>query len=96
MNGYALSFDMDINLLRQHYGDPYNHAYYEIKEILMKCGFHWFQGSTYMTGNNDLSALVRAMMELKNIEWFRKSVRDIRGYKVEDWTDFTGLIKEGK
>ena len=31
---------------------------------------------------------------LKKIEWFRKSVRDIRGYKVENWSDFTSIIKE--
>ena len=25
--------------------------------------------------------------------WFRKSVRDIRAYKVEDWSDFTQIVK---
>lgn len=39
MNGYALSFDMDIAMLKKHYGDPYNHAYFEIRQILLKDGF---------------------------------------------------------
>ncbi|MBQ0142455.1 MAG: virulence protein [Prevotellaceae bacterium] len=94
MNGYALSFDMDVKLLKQFYGEPYNPAYLEIKKTLEKCGFFWFQGSTYMSGTTDLTVLFNAMMTLKKIDWFCKSVRDIRGYKVEDWSDFTALIKE--
>lgn len=34
------------------------------------------------------------MYAIKRIDWFRLSVRDIRGYKVEDWSDFTALVKE--
>ena len=44
---YALSFDMDINDLEMHYGNPYHGAYYEIKRTLVKHGFYWIQGSTY-------------------------------------------------
>ena len=32
---------------------------------------------------------------LKAIDWFRKSVRDIRGYRVEEWSDFTESVKKG-
>ncbi|MDX1947076.1 MAG: hypothetical protein SFU86_16875 [Pirellulaceae bacterium] len=31
---YAIAFDMDIESLRHHYGDPYNNAYLEIRKIL--------------------------------------------------------------
>lgn len=94
MNGYALSFDMDVKMLEKYYGIPYNPAYAEIRLSLVKDGFFWFQGSTYMTGSKDMVILLRAITNLKKIEWFRKSVRDIRGYKVEDWSDFTEFIKE--
>ena len=33
-------------------------------------------------------------MEKKDIEWFKNSVRDIRAFKVEDWSDFTAIVKE--
>jgi len=33
---------------------------------------------------------------LKGIDWFKKSVRDIRVFKVEDWSDFTEFIKGNK
>ena len=44
-------------------------------------------------GKRDLTALVKVVMELSKIDWFKKSVRDIRGYKVENWSDFTELFK---
>lgn len=90
---YALSFDMVISDLKQHYGEPYNNAYFEIKELLKKNGFDWVQGSTYMTQNDDLAALVKTIMELSKVDWFKKSVRDLRGFKVESWSDFTTLVK---
>lgn len=93
---YALSFDMNIADLQQHYGEPYNGAYYEIKRTLEDKGFYWIQGSTYMTNSQDMTSLFRAIEALKKIDWFRQSVRDIRGYRVENWSDFTPLMKEDK
>lgn len=90
---YALSFDMAVNDLRKYYGEPYNNAYYEIKTLLAANGFSWIQGSTYMSQSDDLTALVKTVMDLSKIDWFKKSVRDIRGYRVEDWSDFTEIIK---
>jgi len=46
-----------------------------------------------MTMNDDLTALVKTVMELSKIEWFKKSVRDLRGFKVESWSNFTDLVK---
>lgn len=34
------------------------------------------------------------MIALKDIEWFKNSVRDIRAFKVEDWSDFTWFMKD--
>ena len=90
---YALSFNMGVSDLKKYYGEPYNDAYYEIKELLMANGFDWVQGSTYLTKTDDLTALYRVIMELSKLEWFRKSVRDIRGFKVESWSDFTPLVR---
>ncbi len=90
---YAIAFDMFFSDLQKYYGEPYNKAYYEIKELLKKNGFEWVQGCTYMTMNDDLTALVKTVMELSKIEWFKKSVRDLRGFKVESWSNFTDLVK---
>ena len=90
---YAITFDLQVSVLEEHYGTPYNKAYYEVRRILRTDGFEWIQGSTYMTRDNDMAKLVKAIMDLSKIDWFKKSVRDIRGFKVEDWSDFTSLVK---
>ena len=92
---FAISFDLTVSVLEEVYGTPYNNAYYEVKSLLKADGFEWIQGSTYLTKSNDLSTVLRAIMHLKKIDWFVKSVRDIRGYRVEDWSDFTDLVKNG-
>lgn len=91
---YAISFDMNIAELKDNYGEIYNGAYFEIKRTLVKYGFYWVQGSTYMTNADNLLNLFNAVNALKEIEWFRKSVRDIRGYRVEEWSDFTDSVKK--
>ncbi len=90
---YALSFDMSVSALQENYGEPYNNAYFEIKQMLMQNGFEWVQGSTYLCETDDLTSLVKTVMQLSKIDWFKKSVRDIRGFKVESWSDFTDLVK---
>lgn len=90
---FAISFDMVISNLKKHYGEPYNNAYFEIKEVLRRNGFNWVQGSTYLTESDDLGNVIKAVMDLSKIDWFKKSVRDIRGYKVENWSDFTDIVK---
>ena len=84
---------MVISDLKKHYGEPYNNAYFEIKEVFSRNGFICVQGSTYLTESDDLGNVIKAIMALSKINWFKKSVRDIRGYKVENWSDFTDIVK---
>ena len=90
---FAISFDLVISDLKTHYGEPYNRAYFEIKILLEKHDFEWIQGSTYLTKSDDLGTLYKAIAALSKIDWFKKSVRDIRGFKVENWSDFTEIVK---
>jgi virulence-associated protein VapD len=91
---FAIAFDMVIADLEKHYGQPYNNAYFEIGKVLRKFDFYNAQGSVYMTQNRDMSNLFRAMGALKSINWFRLSVRDIKAFRVEDWSNFTDYMKE--
>ena len=92
---YAIAFDIEIAELKKQYGDPYNNAYFEIRKELDDLGFDWTQGSVYLyRGDGGLAAVYRAINKLSGIPWFRKSVRDIRAFKVEDWSDFTSIVKE--
>jgi len=91
---YAISFDMIIADLKQYYGEPYNNAYFDIKTELRKFDFYNTQGSLYLTENKDMANLFRAIDALKKINWFKLSVRDIRAFRIEDWSNFTEFIKE--
>lgn len=91
---FAIAFDMNIANLRKYYGEPYNNAYFEINKLLRTCDFYNTQGSVYLTENGNMANLFKAIQLLKNVEWFKKSVRDIRGFKVEDWSDFTDIVKD--
>jgi len=92
---FAISFDLLISDLKKYYGDPYNSAYFEIKELLKNLNFEWIQGNVYLTKSDDLATLYRAISELSKIDWFKKSVSDLRGFKVENWSDFTDIVKNG-
>ena len=91
---FAISFDMVVIDLKNNYGEPYNNAYFEINKALRKYEFYNTQGSVYLSENNDMSNLFRAMNELKSIDWFKNSVRDIRTFRIEDWSNFTDFMKE--
>ena len=90
---FAIAFDLIISNLKVHYGEPYNNAYVEIRQILRQCGFEWIQGSVYLSRNGNLTSVYTAISKLSQISWFRLSVRDIRAFKVEDWSDFTEIVK---
>lgn len=93
---YAIAFDLKIDDLKKAYGEPYNRAYDEIRQEMETLGFNWTQGSLYINSSNtdNLARVYKAINKLSKINWFKDSVRDIRAFKVEDWSDFTDIVKE--
>ena len=69
-------------------------AYADIASTVGRYGFERVQGSVYVTKDEDMANLFRAIMALKALPWFRESVRDIRSFRIEQWSDFTPLIKD--
>ena len=93
---YAIAFDLKIDDLKKAYGEPYNRAYDEIRQEMEALGFNWTQGSLYINSSNtdNLAQVYKAINKLSKINWFKDSVRDIRAFKVEDWSDFTDIVKD--
>jgi virulence-associated protein VapD len=93
---YAITFDMDIESLKIHYGDPYNNAYGEIRKILLKQGFAWQQGSVYFGGETiNAVTCVLAVIELsRSLPWFAASVRDIRMLRIEEFNDLMPAVQQ--
>ncbi|MBI4568385.1 MAG: virulence factor [Planctomycetes bacterium] len=93
---YAIAFDMDIESLRSHYGDPYNNAYLEIRKVLRKHGFAWQQGSVYFGGEsvNAVTCVLAAIDLAKTLPWFAASVRDIRMLRIEELNNLLPAIRD--
>ncbi|MEZ4239603.1 MAG: virulence factor [Myxococcota bacterium] len=92
---YAIAFDLVVAETKKHHpkGDP-SAAYREIYETLVsKHGFEWKQGSVYILADDDMARLFAAFMDLKALPWFPASVTDIRAFRVEQWSDFTPIVK---
>ena len=92
---YAIAFDLDIEQLRVHYGDPYNNAYLEIRRVLERHQFQWQQGSMYFGGPAVTAASVMvAVIDLTTqLPWFAASVRDIRMLRVEELNDLMPVVQ---
>ncbi len=92
---FAIAFDLNIETLKRTFGEPYNSAYDEIRRELETVGFEWLQGSVYLSREekDSLTTVYKAINALSKIPWFKDSVRDIRAFKVEDWSDFTEVVK---
>jgi virulence-associated protein VapD len=92
---YAIAFDMDIEQLRVHYGDPYNNAYLEIRRVLERHNFTWQQGSVYFGAPSVTAAAVMvAVIDLTTqLPWFAAAVRDVRMLRVEELNDLMPVVQ---
>ncbi len=77
----------------QHHPKGVSQAYADIGSILNEHGFRRVQGSLYVTENEDMANLFLAIQALRSRLWFPKSVRDIRAFRIEQWSDFTHVVK---
>ena len=91
---FAVSFDMVIEDLERHHPTGPAQAYAQIKAELGKFGFQRIQGSVYLGEQDDLVTITRAMQALKAMPWFGQCVRDIRAFRVENFSDFTRYFKD--
>ena len=92
---YSIAFDMDIEALRTHYGDPYNNAYLEIRRVLQRHGFTWQQGSVYFGGESvtAVTCVLAAQDLAQSLPWFAASVRDIRMMRIEELNDLMPAVQ---
>jgi len=90
---YAIAFDLVVADTNKYHPKGISQAYTDIANTLAKFGFMWVQGSLYINNNEDMSNLFEAIMALKSLSWLSKSIRDIRAFRVEQWSDFTKIVK---
>ena len=90
---FAIAFDLVVADTSKNHPKGVAQAYADIRSALTGFGFEWRQGSLYTTDKDNLANLFAAIMALKALPWFPSSVRDIRAFKIEHWSDFTTLVK---
>jgi len=90
---YAVAFDLVVADTEQQHPKGVAQAYSDIGAILNEHGFRRVQGSLYLTDNEDMANLFLAIQALRSQSWFPKSVRDIRAFRIEQWSDFTPVVK---
>jgi virulence-associated protein VapD len=91
---FAITFDLTIAETSAHHPKNVTQAYTDIATALLRFGFERIQGSVYVTKSEDMANLFQAILALKALPWFAPSVRDIRAFRIEQWSDFTALIKQ--
>jgi virulence-associated protein VapD len=90
---YAVAFDLVVAETEQNHPTGVSQAYTEIGTVLSEYGFSRVQGSLYVTTDEDMANLFLAIQALRARAWFPKSVRDIRAFRIEQWSDFTPVVK---
>lgn len=88
-----MAFDLVVADTEAHHPKGVTQAYTEIGAILGEHGFRRVQGSLYVTDNEDMANLFLAIQALRTRSWLPKSVRDIRAFRIEQWSDFTPVVK---
>ena len=91
---YAVAFDLSVDQTKISHPKGVSQAYAEIGSILSNHGFRWVQGSLYVTDDEDMAKLFQAILALRAAPWFPGSVRDIRAFRIEQWSDFTAIVKD--
>lgn len=90
---FAVAFDLLVADTAKHHSKGVTQAYTEIGAVLGEHGFHRVQGSLYVSDDENMANLFLAIQALRNRTWFPKSVRDIRAFRIEQWSDFTSVVK---
>ncbi len=90
---YAVAFDLVVADTEKHHPKGVTQAYTEIGAALGEYGFRRVQGSLYVSDSEDMANLFLAIQSLRGRAWFPKSVRDIRAFRIEQWSDFTAVVK---
>lgn len=90
---YAVAFNLAVADTQTHHPKGVTQAYTDIGAVLGQHGFRQVQGSLYVTDDEDMARLFLAIQALRALSWFPRAVRDIRAFRIEQWSDFTAIMR---
>ena len=89
---FGIVFDLGVKETEKHHPEGYSQAYTDIATVLNRHGFIRIQASLYINEVEDMARLFHAIDDLRTLPWLAASVRDIRAFRIEQWSDFTPII----
>lgn len=92
---YGITFNLDTRMLEEDFGLSRQKAYAEIEHVLSSIGFSHIQYSVYFCKENDGSAsfIIKVARALAGLD-FAMAIRDLQGFRVENWSDMTESVKD--
>jgi virulence-associated protein VapD len=90
---FAIAFDLVVTEAERLHPKGFAQAYANVRKTLSQFGFERVQGSAYVTQNENMANLFSALIPLRSLPWFPPTVRNIRAFRIEQWSDFTPLMK---
>ena len=91
---FAISFDLNVDVAAARHPKGARAAYDDIEKTVARFRFERIQGSLYITKEEDLSNLFFAVAALKALPWFPDTVRDIRAFRIDLWSNLTQFVKQ--
>ena len=92
---YAIAFDLDTEMLQQHYPSQFwQNGYRDVRRILEDEGFVWRQGSVYFGDEtvNPIRCVLTAQRLTRELPWFATVARDVRMLRIEENNDLGPAI----
>jgi virulence-associated protein VapD len=90
---FAIAFDLDYLTTAANHPKSVRQAYRDLERALSPFGFRRVQQSVFIAEEDDLAAVTYAMTALKALPWFSTCVKDIRAFRVENWSNFNAFFK---
>ncbi|HZZ87602.1 MAG TPA: virulence factor [Caulobacteraceae bacterium] len=90
---FAISFDLAYAETQAQHPAGLRQAYRDIERTLGRYGFARVQQSVYVSESSEIATLFNAMNALRAMPWFGACVKDIKAFRVENWSDFTPSMK---
>ena len=91
---FVISFDLNTLEAIKRHPKGVRQAYRDIAKVLEKYGFKRVQLSVFAAQDENLLDLIRAANALKDLEWFKFCVKNIRAFRMEHGTDLTALFQD--
>lgn len=93
---YAIVLDLNFEILKNHFEDPHKIAFDEISHELKGFAFERTTGNIFIhrLEKDGLRDLYCAINSLSKFSWLKESLRELHAFKIEDWSNFTSIIKE--